>query len=514
MNKPILFLLSLAQTLALTAGAALADAPGKSLRPVLRPAGVATGVTPNAPKTFKAAVSTKAAVPAAGDLIAAAKLGGDVAYAVADAKTGLILESGNGDLAQPPASVTKSVTALYALDTLGPSHRFETRLIATGAVRDGVLMGDLVLEGGGDPTLDTNALAAMAADLKRKGVREVRGKFLVWGGALPKIDQIDPGQPDHVSYNAAVSGIALNFNRVHFSWTRGGNGWVTSMDARSNKYRPEVTVATMQVVNRAVPVYTYKSRNGRDQWTVASKALGKGGTRWLPVRQPEIYAGEVFRTFARSQGITLKQPELTNRHPGGGILVTHRSDDLRTILRDMLKYSNNLTAEMVGLAATAKRTGRVPASLHQSAAEMTGWAKASLGMGRAKLVDHSGLEDDSRLTASDMARALVKVRGAGLLKPILKPVSMRDSKGRPIKGHPIKVVAKTGTLNFVSSLAGYMEGPDGTEMTFAIFTANQNLRAKIAKGDEERPQGSGSWNARAKRLQQRLIERWGALYGE
>ena len=84
-----------------------------------------------------------------------------------------------------PASVTKAVTALYALDTLGRGHRFATRLLAAGPVEDGVLRGDLVLAGGGDPTLDTDALADMAAGLKRAGVREVTGAFRVWGGAVP-----------------------------------------------------------------------------------------------------------------------------------------------------------------------------------------------------------------------------------------------------------------------------------------------------------------------------------------
>ena len=480
----------------------LAEAPRTSLRPVARKGVRAAGAT----------VATKAQATGSSVLVSKARLGGHVAFAVADTKSGLVLEARESDLGQPPASVTKAVTALYALDTLGASHRFVTRVITTGPVENGVLKGDLVLAGGGDPTLDTNALADLAAKLKSAGVREVRGGFKVWGGALPRLHEIDRSQPDHVGYNPAISGIALNYNRVHFEWKRGGKGWTTSMDARSNKYRPEVRVARMQVVNRSVPVYTYTEKSGVDHWTVASKALGKGGSRWLPVRQPEIYAGEVFRTFARSQGIVLDQPKVTNARPGGRALASHSSPELRIILRDMLKYSNNLTAEMVGLAASVKRRGGV-ATLKNSAAEMSRWAAAGLGMSRARLVDHSGLGDASRLTAADMARALVKVHAAGGLKPILKPIAMRNSKGRVDKGHPIKVFAKTGTLNFVSGLAGYMRAPDGTELAFAIFAADEATRAKIKRSDRERPDGARGWNKRAKQLQQKLIERWGTLYG-
>lgn len=485
------------------ASGALANAPARSLRPVLRPGG--GGAT--------AQVAAKAAVPEAEALIQAAGLGaGRVGFAVADAKTGLMLEAHDGDLGQPPASVTKTVTALYALDALGAGYRFVTDLIATGPVVNGVLKGDLVLSGGGDPTLDTDALADMARRLKAAGVRRVAGVFKVWGGALPQLHEIDRNQPDHVGYNPAISGIALNFNRVHFEWKRGGNGWVTAMDARSKRYRPVVSMATMRIVNRDLPVYTYQEKNGTDRWTVASKALGKGGSRWLPVRQPEIYAGEVFRALAGAQGITLGRPRLARARPGGTALVQQASVELREVLRDMLKYSNNLTAEMVGLAASRARGGK-PGSLKASAQVMNRWAVQTLGMRDARLVDHSGLGEDSRLTAADLTQALVRAHTEGTLKPILKKIAMRHDNGKVNKSHPIKVFAKTGTLNFVSCLAGYMVAPDGTEMAFAIFAADQKARAQIKRGDRERPRGARGWNKRAKKLQQKLIERWGALYG-
>ena len=96
---------------------------------------------------------------------------------------------------------------------------------------------------------------------------------------------------------------------------------------------------------------------------------------------------------------------------------------------------------------------------------------------------------------------------------MLKPVALRDSKGRPNKSHAIKVDAKTGTLNFVSGLAGYMTAADGTPLAFAIFTSDQASRGQIKREDRERPPGARTWNRRAKNLQQDLIERWGLVYG-
>lgn len=468
--------------------------PASSLRPVLR-----------GEEFYKRAVRSVE------EIVAAEKLSGRVAFAVAHADSGLWLECENEEQGTPPASVTKAITALYALDVLGPAHRFDTQILATGGIVEGVVQGDLILAGGGDPTLDTNALAEMAAALKAAGVREVRGQFKVYEASLPVLREIDPAQPDQVGYNPAVSGLALNFNRVHFEWKRGGNGYTVKMDARSDKYRPDVAMARMTLSERRAPVYEFEEKADVDQWSVSRGALGNGGSRWLPVRKPGLYAGDVFATMAGAQGIRLGRPHMIDTMPDGDVVTTHQSAPLLEILQGMLRFSTNLTAEMVGLAATQARVGRV-GTLAASAAEMNSWAISALGMQAPALVDHSGLGDASRVTALDMATALVKVRNSAL-KPILKPFVMRNPKGQPQKDHPISVAAKTGTLNFVSSLAGYLTAQDGTEMAFAIFAANTDLRAGIAREDREAPRGARTWNRRAKRVQQALIERWGVMYG-
>lgn len=476
----------------LVSGAASAAGMGVSLRPQLRPDGIVGG----------APVSAEA-------LVSQAPPDGTVSYTVADAATGEVLENRLAGVGLPPASVTKTITALYALDNLGAGYRFATRLIAEGTLRDGVLDGDLVLAGGGDPTLDTKALAELASALKAAGLREVRGRFLVWAGALPYRRQIDSAQPAHVGYNPAVCGLALNFNRVHFEWKRADGKYGVSMDARAGQYRPEVQVAQMAVVDRGTPVYTYSDKGGVDHWTVARGALGNGGARWLPVRRPDLYAADVFRTLARSHGIELPREELAERAPQGSEVARHHSDSLQSIIREMLKYSNNLVAEMVGMSASRKRTGQ-PVGMRASAGVMSRWAEVELGMEDVALVDHSGLGDASRLRAGDMVRALVESRAKKALHPLLKTIPMRAANDG--NSNDITVRAKTGTLNFVSGLAGYIEGKGQRELAFAVFSADMSRRAEIPRAQRERPRGARPWNRRARRLQRKLIERWDRLY--
>lgn len=451
--------------------------------------------------------------PALSDLIEKAGLPGQISVQVADVTSGLVLESHNPLQSLPPASVAKALTACYALDLLGAEYRFETRVLATAPVTNGRIDGDLILAGGGDPTLDTNGIAEIARRLREEaGVTEVTGRFLVWGGELPSLNGIDADQPYQVGYNPGISGLNLNFNRVHFEWQRAGDGYNVTMDARSGTLRPEVRAARMRVEARNYPVYTYVDGGVYDDWTVARGALGRSGARWLPVRKPERYAAEVFQIIARSNGIVLKNPELLGSLPSGTQpLVTHQSAALGDILQDMLKFSTNITAECIGMTATVARLGRVD-SLRASADAMNAWAKDRLGMTSVALVDHSGLGDDSRLSARDMVTALIAARKSLEIKPLLRQHPLRDENRKILEDHPVTVQAKTGTLNFVSGLGGFIDLPDGTELAFAYFSADLPRRDALTREQREDPPGGQAYAVASRKLQQRLLGRWGILY--
>jgi serine-type D-Ala-D-Ala carboxypeptidase/endopeptidase (penicillin-binding protein 4) len=440
---------------------------------------------------------------AVADLLAEAKLGGLVTYVVANAATGAVIESDGADVTVPPASVAKTVTALFALEMLGPQHRFATRVLATGPVVAGIVQGDLVLAGGGDPTLDTDRLGDLVA---RLGIKGVTGRFLVWGGALAQVAEIDADQPEYVGYNATISGLNLNFNRVNFEWKRVSGDYRLTMDARGERFVPLVDMASVRLDGRETPLFV---NEGGDDWSVARGALGKDGSRWLPVRQPAVYAGDVFRTLAAGQGIVLPRAEVAAVLPEGTLLVQDQSDNLEVILRDMLKFSTNITAEVVGLAASGLPT------LAASGAAMTAWALGALGLG-SQFVDHSGLGSASRTTAGDLVRALVAAKGlkhGHLLRGILRDVGMRDAAGKDIPDHPVQVRAKSGTLNFVSNLAGFIQPPGGTELVFAVVCADTARRDALPMSQRELPDGFKAWIKRARRLQGRLITRWASLYG-
>lgn len=490
---------ALAWLLASSAAPALAEAPRRSLRPVLRPerlGGVGAGSRSLAPLS---------------EVVATSGLSGAHSIVLADAGSGDVLEALDAGRALPPASVTKAVTALYALQHLGRTHRFVTRVVATGPIEAGVLKGDLVLVGGGDPHLDTDGLDRLAAAVAARGVRQITGAFRVHGGALPYQPSIDPGQPDHVGYNPAISGINLNFNRVFFEWKRAGNAYRTTVDARSERLRPRVRGVEVDIVERKAPLFTYRE-GSPERWTVMRGALGRGGGRWLPVRRLDAYAGEVFRALAAARGVRLPPARTAGRVPEGGVIAEERSAPLSEIVRLMLKYSTNLTAEVVGLAATLARGAQVR-DLEGSAREMTGWARSAYGLSGARFEDHSGLGDGSRVSAGEMAALLAKSGWHGPLRPLLKEIPLVNARGKkaPIEG--VAVYAKTGTLNFASALAGYITCPNGRRLAFAIFSADMPRRARLSRSERERPEGGRQWARRARAMQQELLRRWALAHG-
>ncbi|SDE25449.1 D-alanyl-D-alanine carboxypeptidase / D-alanyl-D-alanine-endopeptidase (penicillin-binding protein 4) [Paracoccus isoporae] len=430
--------------------------------------------------------------PRPGRLIEEAGLGAAVRYAVFD-PDGALLEGRGADQPVAPASTLKILTALYALDRLGGGRRFATRVLRHGDT--------LILAGGGDPVLDSDALATLAGRVAAAAPQGI-ARLAVWGGALPFIAEISPEQADHLAYNPAVSGMMLNFNRVHLAWNSGGAGMAVT--ARARAHRPVAYTVRAAGVSGG-PVFAWRTDAAREIWEINRSALRVAGSRWLPVRRPEIYAGDVFQTLARAAGLPLPAPEVIGDLPDGAVEIARiESPPLTEILRGMMEYSTNLTAEAVGLHASGA------ADLRASAGAMRGWA-ARQGIEGLDLRDHSGMSAQSRVTARAMAQviATLGVRD-GALRGLMRHVGLQDARGRAQPGD-LRLDAKTGTLNFVSNLAGYGGLPGAREVIFAIYVSDMERRA--ATEGRELPDGVIGWTHRAKYLQQELVRSWLGRYG-
>nr|WP_255635978.1 D-alanyl-D-alanine carboxypeptidase [Azospirillum sp. 412522] len=434
-----------------------------------------------------------------------------VGYILFDTDSGRPMDARAADAPFIPASVAKLPTVAAALALLGPDHRFTTRLLGTGPLAGGVLRGDLILQGGGDPALATEGLLQLLGGLAAAGLRRVEGRFLYDPMLLPELAEIDSGQPWAAPYNTGVGALSLNYNRALLSWRRGGTGPEVLTVADAGRLPLDsVAVAPMGRPtdgNGGFPLLP----DGADRWLMAPPAAGEAGAAWVPVARPGLAAATLFRRLAADAGIALPLPEVGSA-PGGAVaLAALDSPSLTELARGLLRHSNNLSAEVIGLAAS-RRLDPSAATLDRSAALLQGWltrqgAGQGAGWSGLRLANHSGLGTGSRCTPRQMA-ALLRAGG-----PALWDLLPGEEDGKAL---PPGVHAKTGTLAYVKGLAGLLAAASGRRLGFVLFIADPRRRAAMDAALDRRvtatPPEARAWAAGAGKLQSGILERWVSTY--
>ncbi|NYZ11532.1 D-alanyl-D-alanine carboxypeptidase/D-alanyl-D-alanine-endopeptidase [Azospirillum sp. RWY-5-1] len=419
--------------------------------------------------------------------------------------SGRALEQYRADFTFAPASVAKLATATAALAVLGPDHRFATALHATGPVRAGVLEGDLILHGGGDPALATEDLADLAHGLAARGVRRVAGRFLYDATALPEFPEIDSTQPWVAGYNAGIGALSVNFNRFLLAWERRPDGttdaaaWAVS-DAGRHRL-DSVRVDVQAAGPRAL--YPEPDKTG-ERWRLVP-ALAPPARSFLPVTKPGAATAALFRRVAEESGIRLLRPAAGRLPAGATPLVVHQSPPLPELVAGLLRWSNNPTAELVGLA-TARWLAPSVATMAESSAMVDTRLRAlapDVDWSGFRLANHSGLSSESRVTPRQIA-AVLRLGGPALWA--LLPPKGDDSSG------PAAIHAKSGTMAYARGLAGVLRAASGRSLGFVVFVgdpaARQALDATMDRGSNAIPPAARDWLNRARALESALISDW------
>lgn len=483
-----------------------------------------------------------------------------VGFVLRDMKTGAVLAAHLADEPFVPASVSKVPTSVAALETLGPEHRFITRLAVTGAVQDGVLRGGVWLQGGGDPLLDNGALKRLAEGLAAAGIRSVQGGFHYDESALPAYSRIDLLQPDAASYNPGISALSLNFNRVELQWRREkGDSFTALIHALSDgiavpldsfafgeasahlpggapfmRGSTVLGLAGSTMSAGSIPPGAGTSDAEEADWVFAPTLPDKGYA-WLPVQDAGLTAARVFRGIAETAGVQLPEPQAGVVPADARTIATHESRPLPDIVKLLLKHSNNLTAELLGLGAARAMAGE-SLPLDQASAEVGRWFAGRLpgaGWGSFAPLNFSGLTSAGRMTPNHVAAILDHgargTYGSGSLVELMPARSVQVSEQVKVKTKATKkkkagvrtvtrskqvgiTYAKTGTMAYVRGLAGYLDTNSGRRLIFAIFVNDpEERRALDASPAVHSPvpaPGSRRWLGRARALEQALLRDW------
>ena len=406
-------------------------------------------------------------------------------YILIDASNGQRLAASTENEAFMAASTMKLVTALAALDTLGPGHQFETSLSITGKLRQEVLEGDLVLNGQGDVELDLDDLMQMILTLRQSGIAKVNGRFLISDTAFLRVDNINPAQPLEAPYNAGVGPLSLAFGRA-----------TMRLDDESNYFS-----------NPAL------SERG-PAWQIVSDKDEKR-SRAIPVQDVGMHAGHSLRRMARELGIDLPVPTRGSVRDPVSTLTTIKSKPLAEMIEGMMVYSNNQLAETIGLA-TATALNLEPQTLADSIAGVWAHLEPQLpetGWQGFQITNHSGLDPNARATPTQLAMLLQYGLDRHALPQLLPANAWSGSLARRLveAEHLQRIWAKTGSIDFATALAGYMLPESGGLWLFAIITDDPERRKiydGMAKPSEAIRKEARSWEVKIKEQHDLLLRQW------
>jgi len=329
-----------------------------------------------------------------------------------------------------PASTQKILVAVAALAALGPDFRYETRVLSEAGPRDGAV-GTLWVVGSGDPTLASPEYMAFLSE---------RPRF--------QLHQATP-----------LTALADGLKAAGVATVTGG---IVGDDSRYDRTRILPSWKASYVIDNEVGPLSALLVNG-------------GFTVFVPPEKraddPAAHAASELSRLATAAGIAVAGPARSGGAPpeGAVTLATVSSPPLSDIVAGMLRESDNTAAELlvreVGVAE--RREGSTPAGTQAITAALT---EAGLPTAGLRLGDGSGLEVTNQSNCALLAAALRKPDrgGAPELSPLLAVAGRSGTLSLRLAGTPLegKVRAKTGSLNGVSGLTGYLDGRRSLSFAF------------------------------------------------
>ena len=429
-------------------------------------------------------------------LIAARPLASaSVGVLVERARDGAVLYARGADQLFIPASNQKILTVLASLERFGPAHRFATRVWAPHPIDGEGDVRELVVEGGGDPVLGSEDWWRIAADLRREGLRGVRGDLRVE-------DDLFEGSSWHPSwgdvttraYHAPIGALTANFGSFAVSvWPRAAAGSQARVAVDPPVAYLRLRNLARTVSRRRHPSLIVDRIAGSASEGVAEEIVRVEGTVRkgdpgdvfaLGVLDPGLYAGSLLLHQLRANGVEVEGG--VRRMPRGGedfaLVLEHPGMSLAEIARVCLKQSSNAVAETlvkdlgawdgVEIGDRPVRKGDWVGGVRVLRQRLEG---LGLSLAEARLVDGSGLSLQNRLSPRMLVRALRVARDSLRFGPefvAALPIAHRDGTlERRLEPAAGRIRAKTGLLSDagVTALSGYVDRPDGETLIFSIL---------------------------------------------
>lgn len=382
----------------------------------------------------------------------------------------------NPELSLNPASAVKIIPTLAALELLGPAFRWKTEAYALGTIKNGVLHGDLLLKGYGDPHLVTEEFWKLTGELRRRGLKDIKGDLLIDDSyfSVPPEDAGAFDNKPHRTYNVPPNALLVNFKAVFFHFYPAANG-------RKVVVRPAPQLPNLTIENRlrlrkrgcwgfqrGVAVAIPDAR--RADRVIFEGRFPTGCEHYILSRSVlthQTFAFGVFKALWEQAGGSLAGQVKTATAPEAAkpFLVWH-SKPLAEVIKLVNKLSNNVMSRQLLLTIGAELAGP-PGTIENSIGAVEAHlAGAGLDARSLTLVNGAGLSRDTRISARLLAQILAHAWSLPHMPEFISSLSIVGMDGTA--KHRLKTKqasgyahVKTGTIDHVSAVAGYVMGRSG-----------------------------------------------------
>lgn len=404
-----------------------------------------------------------------------------------------------------PASNMKLFTTAAGLYYLGADYRYNTFLMATGPITDGVLDGDLVVYGTGDPTFSArfgSPLAvwqAFADTLQALGVREVRGDIVGDGSYFSGPGAADGWQDSYMNAAYAANAGALSYTE--------NVATIQVVPAEQAGWRPQIRLVPggegIAVVNQATTTAggrttIHAARMAYDGPIVVRGQIARGSApmaRAVPVSDPARYAAAIFREMVQRRDIVVTgevrsarteaespvtgrsvfAPALDSQAPVR-VLAVHTSEPIMQILDIINRRSHNMMAEQVLRTVGRVAVGDGSVEGGRRALQYMMEQSGHPAVGEIDVYDGSGLSILNRSSAHGLVSLLAVMADTPMWEAYWETLPEAGSAQGLRRMHQTaaqgNLRAKTGTINRVSALSGYVTAANGERLAFAIISNN------------------------------------------
>ena len=399
---------------------------------------------------------------------------------VEDVETGEVVLQWLPEEPRNPASTMKLLTTLVALDVLGPAYRWKTDIFALGEIKEGQLAGDLLLKGYGDPFLVTERVWQMLRSIRQSGIDDISGNLLL-DDSYFDIGKYDPAAFDRQplrAYNVAPNALLMNFKVVRYWFEPEGQSVNVRLDPQLGNLRVDNKL-------RLVPGYcggyqrgiTVTTNEDNDHVTFSGKF--PSGCKRYAMDRTVLSHGEfaygLFGALWRESGGTF-DGEWQNAVVAEDAepLLTFESPPLTEMIASINKHSNNVMARQVLYTLSAEVLGP-PGTEAGGRDVIAKWlGDNELQFGKLAVANGAGLSREARITAADMASLLRFAWKQPYMPEYLASLSLTGLDGtlsRRFRNSDLvgKAHLKTGSLDHVTAIAGYLQARSGRRFSVVVL---------------------------------------------